>query len=122
MQESMPKQTFTANERLCDKKQFDVVFANARKLHHSALLFLFRANSVGYPRLGLAVSKRVLSKASKRNYLKRCVRESFRRQKHLLQGVDIVVLPKKDLKELQPTEWYSLCAQGWERLVESLEP
>jgi len=111
-------QTFTDSDKLSGKEQYDQVFANARKLHHAGLLFLFAINNTGYPRLGLAVSKRVLSKASARNYVKRCIRESFRRQKQNLPGIDIVVLPKKDLKVIKTCDWYELCAQGWQRLAD----
>jgi ribonuclease P protein component len=115
-------QSFSRANKLVSKKQFDHVFANPKKVHFEGLLFLFKKNEIGSPRLGLTIPKRILGKASQRNYIKRCARETFRRQKNdfLIQGIDIVILPKKDINTITPTCWYEMCARGWLRLAHVL--
>ena len=53
-----------------------------------------RANAVDGARLGLAVSKRVARKATRRNQLKRLIRETFRGVSRGLPSLDIFVLLK----------------------------
>ncbi len=56
------------------------------------------AGSGGKPwaRLGIVVAKKNVRLAVARNRLKRIVRESFRQQQDSLQGLDVVVIIKKD--------------------------
>lgn len=53
---------------------------------------LYRQNDTAGPRLGLAISKKHCKLASRRNRIKRLVRESFRNNKTRLSGLDIVVI------------------------------
>jgi len=46
-------------------------------------------------RLGLAISKKNVNRATNRNQIKRAIRESFRRHKNLLNGLDVVVVAHK---------------------------
>lgn len=50
-----------------------------------------RPNGLPLARLGIIASKRVASKAVDRNRAKRLVREVFRKLRHRLRGVDLVV-------------------------------
>ena len=52
-------------------------------------------NGLDYARLGLAVSKRNVSAAVARNRVKRSIRESFRKNRAQLDGLDIVVVSQK---------------------------
>ena len=54
------------------------------------MLFV-RPNDGSVARLGIITSKRVASRAVDRNRAKRLVREAFRRMRHRLGGVDVVV-------------------------------
>ena len=51
-------------------------------------------------RLGLVVSKRNISKAVKRNRVKRLIRESFRKNKSQIPNLDVVVLIRKGIDVL----------------------
>jgi ribonuclease P protein component len=53
---------------------------------------LYRPNGTDQPRLGLAIGKKNCRLATGRNRLKRITRESFRRNRDILGGLDIVVL------------------------------
>jgi len=53
-------------------------------------------NGEGHARLGLSVSRRVSKLAAQRNRIKRVIRESFRRARRSLGGVDYVVVAKAE--------------------------
>lgn len=114
--------SFSREDKLVHKNEFDQVFINPKKVYHEGLLFLFAKNNIGFPRLGLAIPKRILPKASKRNYIKRCVRETFRQKKQAfhVQGIDIVVLPNKSIQGVMSENWFTLCEQGWARVIRVL--
>lgn len=46
------------------------------------------------PRLGLAIAKRYVRRASDRNRIKRLTRETFRLNQHKLAGIDFVVMAR----------------------------
>lgn len=50
-------------------------------------------NNFHQARLGISISKKKIKKATKRNRIKRIIREAFRYNKNELQGMDIIVLP-----------------------------
>ena len=52
---------------------------------------LAKPNQAGHARLGVVVGKKVLKRATARNYAKRLVRELFRRHRHELDALDLVV-------------------------------
>ncbi len=85
---------FRKNNRLLLKKDFDCVFENPKRTKDSNFTVLYKKNSKNYPRLGLIISKKNCKLASKRNRLKRIIRESFRNNISKLKGHDIVVLNK----------------------------
>ncbi|MCZ6893160.1 MAG: ribonuclease P protein component [Gammaproteobacteria bacterium] len=53
-----------------------------------------RTTRLGFARLGIAVGRRVVGKATRRNFIKRSLREAFRRHAAALPPIDIVVLAK----------------------------
>lgn len=75
-----------------DAEAYERVFGNARSSRDRYFIVLSRSNDGDVPRLGLAISKKNCRKATGRNRLKRLVRESFRRNKAALAGLDLVVL------------------------------
>jgi ribonuclease P protein component len=56
------------------------------------LVYRSAAGSVGPARLGTVVPLRKAGNAVQRNYVKRCIREAFRRQAARLSGQDVVVV------------------------------
>jgi ribonuclease P protein component len=50
-----------------------------------------------FARLGIVVGKRVAPRAVDRGYLKRLVRETFRREQRGLSGFDLLVRPRRIL-------------------------
>lgn len=107
--------SFPRTRRLLKKSEFDDVFAQAKKIVTPGLVIFYRDNVLGQSRLGLALSKKIFPKAHDRNYLKRRLRETFR--KALLPPIDIVVVGranrvKHTITSLQLGKiWESLVAQ-----------
>jgi len=80
-------------------------------------------NGLGYPRLGLAISRSKIRSAANRNRLKRLLRESFRYNKERLGGLDIVVaatgkrahINNRSIKESINKHWEKLIiCNGWQ--------
>jgi ribonuclease P protein component len=76
-----------------------------------------KRNPYTYPRLGIAVSKRVSKSAVKRNYIKRQIREFFRQNTQLVTGLDIVVLAQPGSSGLANTEIKSNLARHWQQIT-----
>jgi ribonuclease P protein component len=55
------------------------------------------ANGRVFARLGIVIGKRVAPRAVDRGYLKRLVRETFRREQRGLSGFDLLVRPRRIL-------------------------
>lgn len=91
---------FPKSVRLLSASDFSQVFDSPKKIGSQALLILYKENSKGLSRIGFALSKRRLARASERNKVKRVIRESFRAQQKDLPNVDIVVIARQGLKKL----------------------
>jgi len=65
----------------------------------------------------LAIAKKSIAKAIERNRIKRLIRESFRANQVLLQGLDVVVLAKKGLQDKSNNEIHRSLSKHWDRLV-----
>ncbi len=89
----MTDHRFPKRLRLLRPGEFDRVFA-ARASAADGLVVVYGAyNDLDYPRLGLAVSRRV-GGAVVRNGWKRRFREAFRLAQHDLPALDLVCLPR----------------------------
>ena len=58
-----------------------------------------RWNNLDYPRLGYSIPKHGTKLASRRNRLKRIVKEIFRLKAHLLPPMDLIVLVRKESQD-----------------------
>lgn len=67
------------------------------------------------PRLGIAVSRRVSSKAAVRNRIKRQIRESFRLNRAQLAAMDYVVLAKPSAATMDRAQLRSALENLWQR-------
>ncbi len=107
--------------RFNSKKDFQQVFDQAIKVVEGSFTLLARPNTLGFARLGLAISKKVARRAVDRNRIKRITRESFRLHQGTLGALDIVVLARRDLDKRSKQEMHaSLCAL-WPKLVKRCE-
>lgn len=76
----------------------------------------YRPNGLGHARLGLAISKRVSKCAVERNRIKRLLRESFRRARHELPPVDLLVMAREQAAGLPGPELLAEIEALWRRL------
>lgn len=92
---------FGRKHRLITSAGFQAVFHKARyKVSCQHLLILAIPNNLSRPRLGLVIGKRHVKLAAQRNRVKRLLRESFRHNQHLLAGLDMVILARSGLGNL----------------------
>lgn len=82
---------FGKKYRLLKTDEFSSVFAlRCQKSLDRLQIFQVR-NTLGFPRLGLIVAKKVAKRANRRNYMKRVLREWFRQHRHEMPAVDIII-------------------------------
>ena len=121
LSESLPLCTgaagFPRRVRLTEPADYQRVFkGKCYRLNNSWMTLLAVPNQLAYPRLGLAISRKVARTAVARNRIKRVSRESFRHWQTRLQPLDIVVLgrggvaacPARDLDKALEKLWIKL--------------
>ncbi len=87
------------------------------KVSDKYLLILARPNQLSHPRVGLVIAKKHVRLAVDRNRVKRTIRESFRLADASLPHLDIVVLARKGLGELDNRTLHQLLNNSWRRLI-----
>ena len=88
---------FRQLNRLKTSAEFRNVFGKGRKIITPTLVFHVLKTERLFPRLGLAVSRKV-GNAVKRNWVKRRIREAFRLKKGFFSSsFDIVAYPRKGI-------------------------
>ncbi|MFT6429522.1 MAG: ribonuclease P protein component [Halopseudomonas sp.] len=113
---------FETEFRLLTSAQFKIVFDGAtRKTSGACVLLLARPNDLGHPRLGLVIAKKSVRRAVDRNRVKRIARESFRLNKSELGTLDIVVLARKGLGELDNAALHEMYQGMWRKLAKSAD-
>lgn len=113
----MPQQGFPRQLRLLNAGDFSHVFEQADlKVHGKGMMALVRLNTRGHPRLGLVVSKKNVKRAVDRNRFKRLVRESIRLRQDHLPSVDIVVLARRGVQDIDNDTLHRQLHGMWKRL------
>lgn len=74
-------------------------------------------NDFNHPRLGLVVAKKHIRKAVQRNRIKRVIRDNFRRHRHSIMNIDIIVLARKEVLDVAPSLLQKSLEKHWLRLV-----
>jgi len=77
----------------------------------------YRSNELGLARLGLAISKRVSKRAVERNRIKRLLRESFRRIRHQLPAVDLMVMAREQAASVPGPQLLAEIDLLWKKLI-----
>ena len=86
------------------------------KVHGKGMMALARMSTRGYPRIGLVVSKKNVKRAVDRNRFKRLVRESARLRQHHLPSMDIVILAKRGVQDIDNETLNRQLHGMWKRL------
>ena len=84
---------FPKRLRLLRPAEFDSVFQRRCSVADGGLIVYASQNDLGYPRLGLTVSRKV-GRAVHRTLWKRALREAFRLTQHDLPALDLICLPR----------------------------
>ena len=102
--------------RLLKADEFNRVFDKATRSSDQYFTVLARLNENGYPRLGLAISKKKAKLAVTRNRLKRLIRESFRLNQHELCSADFIVLAGHKSANANNDRLLKSLEQHWQKL------
>jgi ribonuclease P protein component len=103
--------------RLLTAGDFQFVFDKALiKVPDQKILILARPNELGHPRLGFVISKKNVRRAVKRNRVRRIIRESFRLNQHNLPAVDMIILARPGLGDMESADLQPLIKKCWSRL------
>ena len=89
------------SERLLDSEDYRTTIAKRCRSDDQLFTVFAARRPTGGARLGITVSRRVSTKAVRRNRLKRRVRESFRYHKEPLAGLDLVVIARQEANETE---------------------
>ena len=114
----MPKrsQRFDRRRRILRARDYERVFEGPCRSRNALFIVLARDNGGYLPRLGLAIARRHVRGAVRRNRLKRIVRESFRTHQHLLRGLDVVVVGRQGLESADAQTLSASLEQHWKNL------
>ncbi|WP_027350305.1 ribonuclease P protein component [Halotalea alkalilenta] len=113
---------FPRSLRILTSGEYGHVFEHACfKVHGKGLLALACPNQHGHVRVGLVFSRKNVRRAVDRNLLKRLTRESIRLRQHRLPAVDIVVLSRRGVLELDRETLSRQLAGMWRRLEQDVK-
>jgi ribonuclease P protein component len=87
-------QSFAPCRRIRRRCEFDSVFRASRQTGDWFTVHV-RKNELGYARLGIIASKKIMPRAVSRNYAKRLIRDAFRRNFPAELSLDIVVSARR---------------------------
>ena len=87
------------SERLLHSEDYRTTIAKRCRSDDQLFTVFAARRPTGGARLGITVSRRVSTKAVRRNRLKRRVRESLRYHKQPLAGLDLVVIAQQEANE-----------------------
>jgi ribonuclease P protein component len=106
--------SFGRDKRLLTSRQFSAVFDSPTgKAPGKSVLLLARDTGLDHPRLGLVIGKKSVKLAVERNRLKRIIRDSFRLHQEMLAGLDIVMVARKGLGDLDNPELHQQFVKLW---------
>ncbi len=111
---------FNKTRRLIKKTDYDHVFNKAKKVTIPEFTMLYRDNTVGHARLGLALSKKIVHKAHDRNRLKRILRETFRNHQNL-PNVDMIFLARPGVNFVSNSVIMTKLSGVWNKLSASYD-
>lgn len=98
-------ETFSPQERIRKKKDFLHLYKKGSRYRGKYFNLIYLNNNLDFSRMATVVSRKV-GNSVERNKIKRHMREIFRRNKEQIKDpVDMVIIPKKDILEL---DWTSL--------------
>lgn len=96
---------FPKNQRITNKKDFDLVFKRGKVFHSPFLSIRILKTNSDKKRFSVLVSKKVSSKATERNKIKRLLREAIKKNSELFPtGSDSVLYAQQKSIDLSLNE------------------
>jgi ribonuclease P protein component len=109
---------FGKTKRLLNADDYSRVFNNPDvRASHRNLLLLGKLNDGPEHRLGLVIAKKNVRLAVQRNRVKRMAREFFRILPNSEPSLDVVLLARQGMGQLDNAELSSILQQQWKKLV-----
>ena len=103
---------------MAEPADYQRVFSRCRfKVNDRYLTLLAVANGLEFPRLGLAISRKVARNAVSRNRIKRQIRESFRLRQTSLGTLDVVALGRPGVTRVSNRELGLALDKLWTQLA-----
>ena len=110
--------SFGKGRRLLNAKDYSRVFDGCEaRASHKHLLLLAKVNDRPGHRLGLVIAKKNVRLAVQRNRIKRVAREFFRHLPESESSMDVVLLARRGIGQLDNAELSSILQQQWQKLV-----
>ena len=106
---------FKRQSRLLNRAAFQAVFKEKKKYFGNGFILYSCQNSVGYPRMGVILSKKQVRLASHRNRVRRVIKESFRLNQSKLPDLDFVVVCLKKAETLKRKELFRCITEQWQK-------
>ncbi len=103
--------------RLCRPADFAALRTSSGRAGGRCFHMRYQTNELGHARLGLAISKRVSKRAVERNRIKRLLRESFRRVRHQLPPVDLMVMAREQASGVNGAKLLAEMDGLWKKLL-----
>ncbi|PWT93586.1 MAG: ribonuclease P protein component [Acidobacteria bacterium] len=97
-------ESFSRKHRLHKATDFRRIFSRGKRISSQSFVLYLLPNNLGVSRLGIQVKAKI-GTAARRNYIKRIVREVFRRKKNeLRRPIDIIFIAEKGMAALKYQE------------------
>nr|VFJ55095.1 MAG: ribonuclease P protein component [Candidatus Kentron sp. FW] len=107
---------FPRSLRLRHKRDYARVFRDPCRSTDASAVVLGKPNKRDIPRLGLAISKRRVPHAVARNRVKRLIRESFRTHQQQLRGLDVVIIGRPPIGDIETTDFFLSLERHWKKI------
>ena len=114
---------FNRESRLLTPGQFQYVFTKPIRFGSRHFTILITPTNLSEDsdknnRLGLAIAKKRVKLAVQRNRIKRIIRESFRLNQHDLPAIDMVVMVKSGIDQLDNKEINQELEKVWRKIIQ----
>ena len=116
MERGRVRERFGRAMRLSRARDIRRVFQSGLKISNAYVTIRARRRTVRTPRLALAVARKHVASAVKRNRIKRVARESFRRNAGILAGLDVVVISRPGIEDADKSTLREALDADWPRL------
>ena len=111
------KRQYPKKNRLTQPTEYRNVFTTNLRSVDSCFIVLAKENGLEFSRLGIAVSKKKIKKAIKRNKIKRIIRESFRQDSIKQEHYDLIVLPQLGHEKAEEKKLRDSLNEHWRKIT-----